>query len=51
MDNIDERLKRGEMVVVGNKLMAICKHCRKLIRVDKPLLGSYHICVLPEERT
>ena len=35
--------------VVGNKLMGKCFDCGKIIRIDKPVLGSMHLCVLPEE--
>ena len=35
--------------VVGNKLMGKCYDCGKIIRIDKPILGSIHLCLLPEE--
>jgi len=38
------------MRVVGNKLMAVCVDCGKIVRVDKPILGSAHFCTTPEER-
>ena len=30
--------------IVGNKLMARCQTCGKIIRLDKPIFGSLHIC-------
>lgn len=36
--------------VVGNKLMSQCRYCRKILRVDKPIFGSLHICLSDEER-
>lgn len=36
--------------IIGNKLMGVCGNCGKIIRVDKPLLGSLHICTTEEER-
>lgn len=30
--------------LVGNKLMAVCRDCQQVIRLDKPILGSLHIC-------
>jgi len=35
--------------VVGNKLMTKCKICGKIIRIDKPFLGSLHFCLTDEE--
>jgi len=40
-----ERLMRGEYVVWNGKLYARCEACGKLVRADKPLLGSLHFCV------
>lgn len=39
-----ERLRRGEVVNIGGKLMVICQQCRSLIRIDKPIFGSLHVC-------
>ncbi len=47
--SIDQRLRRGEIVQVGGKLMAVCQSCGVLIRVDKPLLGSLHFCAEDRE--
>ena len=27
------------------KIYGVCAHCEQLIRIDKPILGSLHICV------
>jgi len=35
---------------INGKAWAVCGNCGKIIRFDKPLLGSLHICTLPEER-
>jgi hypothetical protein len=37
-------LRPGRLVAVGGKLYARCARCGNLIRVDKPILGSLHIC-------
>jgi hypothetical protein len=42
--SVHERLRRGEIVEVGGKLYAYCPECKKLVRVDKPFLGSLHLC-------
>ena len=45
--------KKGELpkgyFTVGNKLMCVCDGCGKIIRVDKPIFGSLHLCLTPEE--
>lgn len=45
---IDKRdgqpLIRGKPFIVGNKVMAVCSECGTLVRLDKPLLGSLHLC-------
>ena len=38
------------MRVVNGKLMAVCRNCGKIIRVDKPLFGSVHVCTTEEEQ-
>jgi hypothetical protein len=48
-DTIYDRLRRGEMVVVGNKLMAVCQTCSCLIQVNKWLFGSLHVCAPTRE--
>jgi hypothetical protein len=37
------------LIVAGGKLYAQCPDCGKLVRVNKPILGSLHICLSPEE--
>ena len=36
--------------VVGGRLLAVCQNCGKIIRADKPFLGSFHICTTFEEQ-
>jgi hypothetical protein len=36
--------------VLGNKLYGVCPNCGKIVRMDKPLFGSFHICTTEEER-
>lgn len=38
------RLQPGEIMTVGNKVYGICAQCHSLVRVNKWLLGSLHIC-------
>jgi hypothetical protein len=37
-------LNPGEVITIGKKMYSICARCGKLVRVDKPLLGSLHFC-------
>lgn len=38
------------MKIVGGKLMSACPDCGQIVRLDKPFVGSLHICTTPEER-
>lgn len=40
---INNNPPRGTFIV-GDKLMCVCATCGKLVRLDKPILGSLHIC-------
>lgn len=39
------KMASGQFVDRGGKRYAICRECTKVIRVDKPLMGSLHLCV------
>ncbi len=36
--------------MVGKKLMGICSDCGSIVRIDKPIFGSIHLCLNEEER-
>ncbi len=40
----------GEFIVTDGKIYAICNYCKSLIRLNKPIFGSLHACLPPEER-
>jgi hypothetical protein len=44
------QLEPGKLYEVGGKLMVVCAACGKLVRADKPLVGSWHLCLTEEER-
>lgn len=46
---INERLRRGEIIPVDGKLYALCRDCGNIVRINKPLLGSFHLCA-PEKQ-
>jgi hypothetical protein len=37
-------LLRGESIVVGDKVMLLCRNCNTVIQVNKTFFGSLHIC-------
>ena len=43
--------KPGELFYVGNKLYGICIDCKEIVRLNKPFLGSLHICQPLEVRS
>lgn len=30
--------------VAGNKVYAVCGECGQMVRINKPILGSAHVC-------
>lgn len=43
------KLPKGTFIV-GNKLMGVCAGCGKIVRIDKPIIGSFHICREQKEK-
>lgn len=43
-------IRPGSIFTVGNKLMGMCRDCEKIVRMDKPIFGSLHVCLSDEER-
>lgn len=39
-----DRLRPGQEVVVDGRRYARCATCRKVIRTDKFIIGSLHLC-------
>jgi hypothetical protein len=46
-NDLHARLLRGEVVAVGTKLYAMCRECRSVVRINKPIIGDIHICAPP----
>ena len=42
-DDVVSRLPNG-MFRFGNKLYAQCKECGSVVRINKPIIGSLHLC-------
>jgi hypothetical protein len=41
-------VRGGSCACCRRKLYQQCVECRRLVRIDKPLIGSLHLCI-PEE--
>lgn len=39
----------GVLFERAGKLWYVCPKCLKLVRVDKPIIGSMHLCVADDE--
>lgn len=37
-------MRPGKIKVINGKLYTICAECGSIVRVDKPILGSLHLC-------
>lgn len=40
----------GDILDFGGHPHAVCPDCRKLVRLDKPIVGALHVCLSEEER-
>jgi hypothetical protein len=36
--------------IVGDRWYGICCWCQKLVRIDKPILGSLHFCLTEDQK-
>jgi hypothetical protein len=43
------RLRRGEILLLGAKAFRLCANCLQVIRINKPVVGSFHLCKPDEE--
>jgi len=35
---------KDEIITAGNKLYVRCPDCHSLVRINKPIFGSLHVC-------
>jgi hypothetical protein len=42
---IEDLLKAGLLTRVGNRIYAVCSVCGKVVQVNKPVVGSLHVCL------
>lgn len=47
--DIGDRLRTGETLRFGPRHYGLCSRCGKLIRLNKPIIGSMHFCRVDEE--
>jgi hypothetical protein len=44
-DRVDlASLRPGQALTIGGKVFARCADCREIVRMDKPMFGSLHLC-------
>lgn len=39
-----DTLRAGETLIIGSKWYGWCARCEGVSRINKPLIGSFHIC-------
>jgi hypothetical protein len=39
-----------DYIIAGNKMYQKCVYCNELVRINKPIFGSMHLCVSEEVR-
>jgi hypothetical protein len=44
-----QKLPEGTWMI-GKKWYGICQYCKSAVRIDKPLIGGFHLCLPSEER-
>lgn len=49
MNNMNNNLPKGTFVV-GNSIYGTCSDCGSLVKVNKFIFGSFHICLSDEEK-
>ena len=49
-DSFDARIRRGEVVLVGTNLYALCDYCGGVVCLNKFLVGSVHLCIKKAEK-
>lgn len=42
--DIRNDLEKGKIVEIMGKYWACCADCNSVVRVDKPFIGSLHVC-------
>ena len=45
-----ELLNSGEIIDINGNRYGLCRYCNKVVRLNKSLFGSLHVCVTPEEK-
>lgn len=46
----DSKENKQNLIIAGNKIYAFCGECGSLVRVNKPIVGSLHLCSLEKEK-
>ena len=43
IDPETNKLRTG-LIIIGNRLYLRCPSCYKMVRINKPFLGDFHLC-------
>ena len=43
-------LETSDLIIAGSKIYGTCIYCHSLVRLNKPIFGSLHICLTDAER-
>jgi hypothetical protein len=49
MNKLSRSFGVNKPIIVGGSIYCECLDCGKLVRVNKPILGSLHFCLSDEE--
>lgn len=44
MSDKTDATNNQQPIIVGGKIYVICQECHKLVRANKPIFGSIHLC-------
>ena len=37
-------IEKKDLIIVGGKVYAVCWGCGRLVRLNKPIISSFHVC-------
>ncbi len=40
----------GKITETNGKLYSVCQYCHRLVRLNKPVFGSFHVCASTQEQ-
>lgn len=46
---MNQKKTENKMIIAGNKIYGTCPVCYKFIQINKPVVGSLHVCNTEDE--